>query len=265
MVTLDEVSTLDFINTHLSKVERMFLFNQGVTDYEKLRIFLNENPEWRKGKLSEHYLYVRDRVKKYSKNVKPTIFTVPSFSDESLVYNDNLVKGSSLVLNNPTTTNVGLTDSLTSITVSEIKHRATHVNCFFNNMLVIYNYVGSTRAKKVVSALGLYQKQIERQALETDRRDISLFHYKLDERRALVHEQIVDILAYLIENTQKGFVWGELTPVQKKKYISALTRDFIPDMMVKDKLAEIIATNVTLSEVEKGLTKDDTLDRFIIK
>ncbi len=265
MVKLEQVSILDFADTYLSLDEKNELLREGITNYKELGAFILSHPKWKKSKAWEHYLFVKTRINQLGKDVKPVIYEIPVYSDESLEYNDKLVKGSSLILNNPTTTNVGLTESLAKISIREIKYRAKYVNVFFKNMLESYNYVNSTRAKKVVSALWLYNAQIERQAKEIQRRDVSLFDYLLEDRRKLVNDQIVNIIDYLLENADKGFVWGELTPTQKKKYISALTNDFIPDMMLKDNLVEYIASNVTFTEADRDLTSDHTLDRFILR
>ncbi len=265
MVRLEDVSLLDFTNTYLTKDERYELSVAGVVNYKQFAEYISCHPEWRKKKFWDNFFTSCQKIQHFSKKVEPTIYEIPSYSDKALSYNDSLVYGSSLILNNPTTTNVGLTESLSGITIQDIKFRATHVNVYLRNMLETYNSVNPGRAKKVVSALWLYNAQIERQYSEIQRTDISLFYYLLEDRRELVQKQITDVLAYLIQNSEKGFVWGELSPTQKRKYVSALTNDFIPDMMLKDKVVEMVATNVTYLEASRGLTDGDTLDRFILK
>ena len=197
-------------------------------------------------------------------DVEPIIFDVPVYSDELLNKTDAMVSGDVLVLANPTSATRYLNDLLANNTVAQLKHKMSHVDANFQNYLTRINQMVK-RAPKVVSAILMYHEQIERQALETSRRDINLFTYMQEEKRELVRKDITDIIVWLLENTKEEFIWGDLSETQKKKFLSAVTRSFKPDIYLRENLIQMIADYTTMSEIEKGLTEGDTLKRFIVK
>lgn len=265
MISLKQISTIDYIENYLTKEERELMRQLGIDNYELLGNFILNNPSWKFSKTHDHYFFVEGRVNEIGKDLEAELYDIPEYSDKTLEYNDKLVYGSSLILVNPTTTAKGLVGALTNITVAEIKHRARHLTVYFKNALDAYDSLNPIRAKKAVSGVLLYHDQIERQGLEVGLRNTNLFTYKLDERKKLVEKQIRDIIVYLIESTDKGFVWGELTEVQKKKYLMAVSRDFKPDILIRESLIDMIASHITLAEASEDLTKGDTLNRFMLK
>lgn len=265
MIKLEQISTMDFIRNYLSRDEQKEFLKMGITNYQKLEDFFNSHPEWKDTILERHLIKAMRRVNDIGCKCDGVLYDIPLYSDDSLSYTDELVTGDILMLNNPWSTNRGFTASLSNISVAEIKHRLTHLNLYFKNYFETYPSMNATRARKVRDALYLYNAQIERQALETDRRDINLFTYMEEEKRKIIREEIKDIISWLLQYTEEAFVWGKLTNPQKEKYLSALVNDFIPDEFLRDNLIEYISNYVTFSEVKNGLTSGDTLKRFILK
>lgn len=265
MIKLEQISTLDFIRNYLSRDEQKEFLKMGITNYQKLDDFLISHPEWRDTILERHLIKAKRRINDVGYKSDAVIYDIPTYSDDTLSYSDELVSGNILMLNNPWSTNRGFSTSLTNISIAEIKHRLTHINLYFKNYFEAYPSMNATRARKVKDALYLYNAQIERQALETEQRDINLFTYMASEKRSLIEHEIKDIISWLIENTEEAFVWGELTEPQKEKYLSALVNDFMPDVFLRDNLVEYIANYVTYSEAKNGLTNGDSLKRFILK
>ena len=265
MINLEQISTMDFIRNYLSRDEQKEFLKNGITNYQKLEQFFLSHPEWKDTILERHLIKAKRRINDGGFKSDGVIYDIPLYSDDSLVYTDELVTGDILMLNNPWSTNRGFTNSLTNISIAEIKHRLTHLNLYLKNYFEAYPPMNATRARKVRAALYLYNAQIERQALETDQRDINLFTYMAEEKRNLIKHEIRDIISWLVENTEEAFVWGELTEPQKDKYLSALVNDFMPDVFLRDNLIEYISNYVTYSEAKNGLTNGDSLKRFILK
>lgn len=265
MITLKDVSTEDLIYGYLSGKERFELNLNVITNYYELGEFLRKNPQWENSDISKKYFILVDKINSLPSSFIPNIYNIPIYEDYGLHYNDKLVFGSSLILESPTSTNRYLSEVLKDVTIEKIKFGMTHVDFYLKNCFEHMRYMHGRNAVKVLKGLEMYNQQIERQAQETSRRDINLFDYMLEERKARVNKEITEIIVWLIQNTSEKFVWGELTETQKKKYISAITRDFLPDLFLKNNLIDIIARYVTMSEVEEGLTKGETLKRFIIK
>lgn len=265
MVRLEQISTMDYVQNYLSRSDQDLFLKAGIVDYQKLEDFIRKNPEWKFSKTADHLFMVKERVLVQDDEFEGTIYQIPEYSDDSLAYNDSLVFGSSLILNSPSSTNRLFTANLEKMTMAEIKHRLTHLNVYFKNFFEVYSTMSPAKARKVLSALYLYNEQIERQALETSRRDINLFTYMYEEKRKIIEKEIIDIIAWFLQNTKEAFIWGDLSETQKKKYLSAMVRDFTPDIYLKENLIDVITNYVSMSEVEEGLTKGDTLKRFVIK
>ena len=110
------------------------------------------------------------------------------------------------------------------------------------------------------------RKEIEvRQANETKKRNINLFLLNKLQKEFIVRDQIKTIIKYLVDNADVC-VWGELSPAQKNRLVSAVTKySGYENQLIRERMIEAIANYTTLSELKADVVKQKTLDRFIIK
>lgn len=119
--------------------------------------------------------------------------------------------------------------------------------------------------ENIINAINFYEMQVLRQAREIKKRGINLFTENKLVKEQIVRSQLNDIIKYLIDNADV-FVWGELSHAEKTKLIYAISSNGgYENQIIKDRMIKAIADYTTLSELEKGVVKNKTLDRFIIK
>ena len=150
--------------------------------------------------------------------------------------------------------------------IAEIKELLGHIdyNDFQNTFTRIRSF-GSATGQKVVDAIKFYEQQVLRQAAETEERGINLFMLNKKEKDEIVESEIKYIAEYLIDNA-KTLVWGNLTDTQKQRIMSAvLSTKGEYTQQDKKALINAISNYTTLSELEQGVIKKKTLDRFIVR
>lgn len=265
MVSFDKISTLDYIQSHLNDSDKRFFVRNGIFDYQKLEDFIIENPGWEFSKTGEHLKKVKERYLASDQEVERTIYTIPTYTDSTLSFTDELVKGDSLLVYNPTSATRCMADNLGRISVSEIKHRLTHLNVYLRNLMEVYQNMSPARAKVVQRAIYLYNEQIERQALETNERDINLFTYMYDERKEMVREQIDEVIEWFLVNNIEETIWCKMSDNQKRKFANAINGKLKVDVELREELVNIIAKYVSVSEAIGDLAEGDTLKRFVLK
>lgn len=265
MVSFDKVSTLDYIQSHLNDSDRRFFIRNGLFDYQKLEEFIKNNPEWKFSKTGEHLKMVKERFLTSDQNIERTIYSIPAYSSSELSYSDEYVKGDSLLVYNPTSATRCMADNLGRISVFEIKHRLTHLNIYLRNLMEAYPNMSPARARVVQRAIYLYNEQIERQALETNKRDINLFTYMYDERKEMVREQIDEVIEWFLVNNIEETIWCKMSDNQKRKFANSINGKLKVDIELREELINIIAKYVSVSEAIGDLAEGDTLKRFVLK
>ncbi len=265
MVSFDKISTLDYIESHLIDSDKRFFIKNGLCDYQKLEEFIRKNPGWEFSKTGEHLKMVKDKYLASDQNVERTIYSIPSYSSSELSYSDEFVKGDSLLIYNPASATRFMADNLGKISILEIKHRLTHLNIYLKNLMEVYPNMSPARAKVVQRAIYLYNEQIERQALETYKRDINLFTYMYDERQKMVEEQIDEVLEWFVFSDIKETIWCKMSDTQRRKFEGAITCKTKADLQLRKELIKIIAKYVSVSEAIGDLADGDTLKRFVLK
>ena len=129
--------------------------------------------------------------------------------------------------------------------------------------------IGPSRIKKILPLITFYDEQVMRQYQELDNihtlmhtfNQTPIFYLNKTAKQAIVEEEINDIIMYLLDNTKEELIWGKLSDNQKK-LLETATRN---KNITREHLIQIITNYTTLSELEKGITKTKTLNRFIRK
>ena len=137
---------------------------------------------------------------------------------------------------------------------------------FGRNVIGRIRNIGPDSITKIISALKMYDEQILRQANLTEKKNYNLFLKDKKAKNEIVEDLYSDIIMYLIYNTEERTIWGELTEPQKKLYISSVINNKKRDVIIKNRMIDIISNYTTLPELEKVADGNrKVLKRFIEK
>lgn len=202
--------------------------------------------------------------------VEPKIFLPNDYNgmdidDKSIKKTENKTKASVLAYRNPAICNVGKKGRISKLSIHELKHLLSHISfrTYQNEFLSIYRGYSENDAKKIITALNFFEEQIQRQALATGKTDTNLFVIDGEEKRAIVEEDIRDIVEYFTD-TSDTYIWGKLTLAQKRLLAESVHgKNTNKHQIVRNNMIDLIANYTTLGEIQDGI-KLKTLDRFVV-
>ena len=201
---------------------------------------------------------------------EPKIFTFPTYQNsnidiETLKLTDRENTGNVLLYSCPTIRGGARINTLKTLSIDEIKNLASHLSQYhFYNALSMKKNFGIDTVKRVVDVVKFYEEQVLRQAKETEERNINLFLLNKDAKDEIVESQFKEIIEYLLDNAEQC-IWGNLPSskkIQMLRTINAIRGGILED---RRRLVNAISNYTTLSELEQGVVKKRTLDRFIVK
>ena len=184
--------------------------------------------------------------------------------DKSIRKTEKKTKSSVLAYRNPAICCAGKKGCISNLSIHELKHLLSHVSIrtYQNEFLSIYRY-SENEAEKIITALNFFEEQIQRQALATGKTDTNLFIVDGDEKRAIVEEDIRDIVEYFTDSSDT-YIWGELTLAQKRLLAESVHgKNTNKHQIVRNNMINLITNYTTLSEIQDGV-KLRTLDRFVV-
>ena len=271
MVRLSEISAKTIIPNNAHDIKKLVEENNVESVEELLYLsHLHKEYDW-----SEIYrMLLGDFEKSWNMSLQngyiPEIFTTKGYSDEKLKKQDVFNKGSILLLNSPLTIQSAKYECLETKTIKTIKSDLSHTFPNGSNYLSAgnpeYMSIGSHDISRIVSSIEMYEEQIERQAQLTKERNINLFELHKLEKLALIEELYNEIIMYLLDHTKERLVWGELTALEKKAYLSSAINEKQEDIIIKEIIKAYIANYTTIKELEDVLNyKLKVLKRFIVK
>lgn len=283
MIKLEDVSTrrlMDYVKRLSNKDKTLeyvyeLLVLYDVEDYQRLKDLLNSgNPEFNVvyNFLSEELLEVERDVKNANLlGVEPQIFCFDDYSnslvdDKTLSITDKSNNGDVLLYTSPMVRGGARVNQLKYMSIDEIKHLSSHLNSYkLQNALTLKRNFGIDTVERVVDRVKLYEQQVLRQASETSERGINLFMLNKKTKDEIVESEIKDIVEYIVDNATEC-VWGSLSSTQKlrlmKSVLPSRSEGTLHDKMA---LINVISNYTTLSELEQGVIKKKTLDRFIVR
>lgn len=266
MITLENISALSLLEKcQDEKIQKILIENQILT-YQDLKDLSEENTKIRQ-MFSETISRIEEFIDKSNeKGKEPQIYTESIYpSNNSLEVTDMYTKGRDLLLWNPTTEKYIKCFSIRDISIVEIKHLLSHCDVYGKNLLTRLMGIGDINIIEILSAISMYEEQVIRQSYETKARNINLFTLNQEVKKEIVMASLRDIVDYLFDNTKEELIWGKLTEPQKRLLLSATLNNNKTDNIIRNHLVDIIANYTTLSELEEGITKTKTLNRFIKK
>ncbi len=198
------------------------------------------------------------------KGKEPNVYSTKEYEDKSLNNVDKYNYGDILLLSAPTGELSTRYRSLRDLSIDKIKKYLTLTDASGDNYLLRRaKNLGVNSVDNLISSIDMYSNQVVRQALLTDSKEKNIFTYQQSEKAWLVKEKYADIIAYLIYNTDE-LVWGKLSDTQKKLYLSSIIGSKKLDVLIKERMIDIIANYTTLPELEDVKDNNyDVLKRFI--
>lgn len=245
-----------------------------IQDYQRLKDLLNEHKEEFKSVSYALYykLYEVEMRLKYKNemDIDFEIFTFSSYQNsngdiETLKLTDRLNNGNVLLYCCPTTRGGTRINQLKLMSIDEIKNLASHLTQYsLDNALCSNNYFGMNTVKRVVNVINFYEEQVLRQAEETKERNINLFLLNKEAKDEIVESQFKEIIEYLVDNAEQC-VWGNLPITKKNQLLRSIHPVTTASIEDRRRLVNAISNYTTLSELEDGIVKKKTLNRFIVK
>lgn len=286
MIKLCDVSTerlITFLKYDLYKQGEVLnaylaLTKHSIKDYQTLKDMIQN------GRREFKNEFLKNAVSEVEKNIEyanqlgkePVLFTCDNYKDanvdqKTLKVTDRKNSCGVLLYKSPAIVSRGKSGALDHIQISEAKSLLGKVTghskgCTGNNAFVeAMNRFGELDSSKIRDAINFYEKQVLRQAEETKKRGVNLFIVNQREKQFIVREEIKSIVKYLVDNADVC-VWGELSSAQKTRLMSAVTRySGYENQLLRERMIQIITNYTTLSELQTGVVKQKTLDRFIVK
>lgn len=286
MIKLCDVSTerlITFLKYDLYKQGEVLnaylaLTKHSIKDYQTLKDMIQN------GRREFKNEFLKNAVSEVEKNIEyanqlgkePVLFTCDNYKDanvdqKTLKVTDRKNSCGVLLYKSPAIVSRGKSGALDHIQISEAKSLLGKVighskGCTGNNAFVeAMNRFGELDSSKIRDAINFYEKQVLRQAEETKKRGVNLFIVNQREKQFIVREEIKSIVKYLVDNADVC-VWGELSSAQKTRLMSAVTRySGYENQLLRERMIQIITNYTTLSELQTGVVKQKTLDRFIVK
>ena len=124
---------------------------------------------------------------------------------------------------------------------------------------------GIDTVKRVVDVVKFYEEQVLRQEKETEERNINLFLLNKDAKDEIVESQFKEIIEYLLDNAEQ-YIWGNLPSTKKIQMLRAISAVRGTGVLEdRRRLVNAISNYTTLNELEQGIVKTRTLDRFIVR
>jgi len=282
MIKLEDISIKPLVSyaQDMGRVNEMWQYLYkllyDVSDYQKLKELLDSNSS--DLQYESVLKYLRDELEMVERNIKNAnvegrCLEIFKFDNEVSMIDKNTLQitddentGVSLLYCSPMQRCGGKITRLNRLSVSEIKHMIGHVdNVYLKNMFLSMRGIGMETVRKLADSVKFYNKQLLRQSMETEERGINLFTFNKRLKDEIVESEIKEIVEYLVDNA-KECVWGELSDTQKKHMVMA-SLSYKGCYVQKDKkaLIDMVSDYTTLSELEQGVVRKRTLDRFIVR
>ncbi len=136
----------------------------------------------------------------------------------------------------------------------------------YKDQLLISNFknMGKKNIETLLKGLNFYEAQILRQSKIEHTPGTDLFAMDRDKKRQIVEEEVLSYIDY-IETCANVCIWGKITDPQKKLMHQAFLNDKELNVSNRERIINTFTNYLTLPELEAGVVKNRTLDRFIIR
>ena len=268
MIKLKSISAQKIIPYGECDIQKLIMDTKA-TSVEDLLNLIERFPEYNWGNTKEKCEKIEKLVKTINKIAYETeVYYTKGYSDSELLKQDRMNNGDILLLNNPT--RMGCRFSyLKGKSIAKIKSDLACTLDTEKNYVATspeYFKIGPKNIPTLISAIEMFEAQIERQAKLTEERDINLFELDKEAKLDLTEAMYNEIVNYLVYNTKGRLVWSNLSDTQKKLYISSTINKTMEDVNTRKNLKNYIANYTTLPELEQVANHDlKVLKRFIVR
>lgn len=250
------------------------LSEYNVEDYQSLKDLLDtENPKF-------NILLFKQELKKVEKRIneanilgiEPEIYIPTGYSedkryDETLKITDDQTLGNVLLMTRPIKKPSKQQQVINRYSISELKFALSHLQSDLRNDFRYANtYFKKEDMEKLITLIKFYESQVLRQIQEIEKSNPNLlptnaFKYNEDLKQEIVESQLKEIAEYLVDSGTT-YIWGSLSDLEKQKLIKVVK---LPHHFARRQFITAISDYTTLTELEQGIVKKKTLDRFIVK
>lgn len=151
---------------------------------------------------------------------------------------------------------------LLDLPVSLIKQSFFYQNSTSEPLILEAKKMGLYNLEVIKYAIKLFDEQLLRQNEEEHPFGADLFHLNYDEKRAIVIEELSSYIDYLEINADRC-VWGDNNKAKIRYMREALISKSVVAIRNKERMINTFTNYTTLTELEMGVIKNKTLDRFI--
>lgn len=258
------------------KNQKALIDHPWIDDFQKLKTMYEKQQQFGWDVFTDDiYAEIKEVEEKLlnfnKKGYKPEIYLT---NEEPQIYNysykkdevDKTITGEVLLYANPLEYSPKR-KKISQYSIYELRQFLSHCEPNGKNLLSRFALgFGPYESKRLVNAINFYNLQLERQSMESDYGldDSKLFYANKDLKEQYLQDQIKEIAKYFVD-TANECVWGELTDNQKQKILRSVLSKSEGAQETKQRLIDIISNYTTVREIELGLVKTKTIDRFIIK
>ena len=279
MITLENISTIPFTgikNTKNYSFISNIINDLNITNFELLKEFLQnsqEHPNFNELKeLLDQMEMNLDLLKKL--NIKADIHKIKYESDfkeniNEKILLDKKVMGSELIFDSPFKKMSKTKEGITNYNIYQLKEYISHCDTVGTNLLKKeLTFINDNDIYKILNAIYLYEKQLDRILREENNLDIldysNLFYLHHNDKKELITSEIKDIADY-IGDTATGFIWGKFNYIELSYILYSAYSVSEHDVLRRDAFINLLTNYTTLGEAEKGLVRTRAIDRFIKK
>lgn len=259
MIKLENIYANSILPYDLYSI-RNLVKKQNVKSLAELQKLIEEFPEY-------NWDWVKKEIDKAEKRMnlankrgnEPEIYSTKGYSIEELNKQDEKNTGEILLLNSPLANSTKFL-SIKNKSIKLIKEELGYAMPDGSNYFIKHKrHMGPFMVSKLLTAIEMYEEQIERQAKISSDINCDLFKLNKYEKQEIVFDKYKKIIEYLINNTKY-----DLSNTQKEAYMSSIHDMNNKDRQTKERVISRIANYTTLQELEelnKGNYK--VLKRFI--
>jgi len=246
-----------------------------VENYEQLRrLVIKGNPEFNTDTFKSELMFMMNKVLIANESgIEPELYFTNGYdqtmNERTLHFTDQNTNGRLLICKSPLLRNSKKSRVLGFSTIEELKFVISHLRRSDLRNTFRLNVSGFDKddMQQLVASINLYEEQVMRQYRELGENLpselINLFDYNKKAKDIIVESQLKEITEYLMDSGTH-YVWGDLSDTARTR-LSKAVNDENGNPYVRRNVIDLVSNYTTLSELEQGVVKKKTLDRFIVK
>lgn len=245
-----------------------------INDYQRLKDMLEQF------KTNKFFRFIRNDLESVERKineanilgVEPEIYTQEwykgtNIDDKTLNLTDKGTMGSVLLMSNPLHASTMKQRKINSYSIFDLKFLLAHLQSDLRNE---FRFASGCYSKedmvKIIELIKFYEQQVERQANEIRENSpyllpTNIFEINSIYKQDIVESELTEIAEYLVDSGNV-FIWGNLCDADKLRLLKVIKQ---PNNYARKNFINTISNYTTLDELQQGIVKKKTLERFIVK